>query len=313
MLKPKIIEILSDFEYTIKDIFDYMINNINPIISESFGNFKPLEKKVIKLYSNYSLEQKKKMLDFYEEIYSLETENISTFNIQIINKVNTMNKHINFFLFGQNKAKEIKKCCLSFCKKVKELVPLENLGPLGQIGSNCFDNIFNSINENTNNNIVNNNAQNNENNNDLELSNYVSLSSSESIEDNLQKENEKHEKKEDKNNNKQLNNIKEKNIKSKKERKEELVNKEDKVISTIKDLTQEVVDNKNFGDIVKNKYLKYSELLQSIIQIIYNYEKEKKARNFDHDEAIGRIKIAYRPQEIETFDEKLINDEFLNK
>lgn len=114
-------------------------------------------------------------------------------------------------------------------------------------------------------------------------------------------------------NNKQLNNIKEKNIKSKKERKEELVNKEDKVISTIKDLTQEVVDNKNFGDIVKNKYLKYSELLQSIIQIIYNYEKEKKARNFDHDEAIGRIKIAYRPQEIETFDEKLINDEFLNK
>ena len=105
LLLPKIKEILSDFEPTIRDIYDYMINSINPIINECFWNFKTLEKKVSKLYSNYSLEQKKKMLDFYEEIYFLETENISTFNVDIINKVNTVNKHINFILFGENKSK----------------------------------------------------------------------------------------------------------------------------------------------------------------------------------------------------------------
>ena len=67
-----------------------------------------IRKKIIKLYTDYSLEQKKKMLDFYEGIYFLETENISTFNVDIINKVNTMNKLINFFLFGEEKYKEKK-------------------------------------------------------------------------------------------------------------------------------------------------------------------------------------------------------------
>ena len=85
---------------------------------------------------------------------------------------------------------------------------------------------------------------------------------------------------------------------------------DDKVFPTIRDLTQEVLDNKNYGDLVKNKYQKYSELIQSIIGIIYNYEKEKNTRKFDHDEFVGRINIAYRPQEIGTFDEKLINKEF---
>jgi hypothetical protein len=42
------------------------------------------------------------MLDFYKEIYFLETENISAFHISIINKVNNLNKHINFKPFGKN-------------------------------------------------------------------------------------------------------------------------------------------------------------------------------------------------------------------
>ena len=49
------------------------------------------------------------MLDFYEQIFFLESENISTFNIDIINKVNTVNKHINYFLFGEKKIKKKKK------------------------------------------------------------------------------------------------------------------------------------------------------------------------------------------------------------
>jgi hypothetical protein len=95
LLKPKVKEILSDFELTINDIFDYMLNNIKPIIIESFGDFNKLSKKVNKLYLDYAGKQKEKMLDFYKEIYFLETENISAFNISIIDKVNNLNKHIN--------------------------------------------------------------------------------------------------------------------------------------------------------------------------------------------------------------------------
>ena len=69
LLKPKIKEILSDFEPTINNIFDNMMETIKPIIKECFGDYNLLELKVRKLYINYSLEQKKKVLDFYQEIY----------------------------------------------------------------------------------------------------------------------------------------------------------------------------------------------------------------------------------------------------
>ena len=68
-MKPKIKEILSDFEPTINNIFDNMMETIKPIIKEWFGDYNLLELKVRKLYINYSLEQKKKVLDFYLEIY----------------------------------------------------------------------------------------------------------------------------------------------------------------------------------------------------------------------------------------------------
>ena len=37
-----------------------MLNNMISIIEDSFGYFKPLERKVKNLYKSYSLEQKKK-------------------------------------------------------------------------------------------------------------------------------------------------------------------------------------------------------------------------------------------------------------
>lgn len=101
LLKPKVEEILSDFELIINEIFDYMMNNINPIIKESFWEFQNLEKKVSKLYSKYSSNQKEKMMKFYEQIYYLETENIYTFNTSLIDKVNNLNKQINYILFGK--------------------------------------------------------------------------------------------------------------------------------------------------------------------------------------------------------------------
>ena len=84
-----------------------MMNNINPIIKESFWEFQNLEKKVSKLYSKYSSNQKEKMMKFYEQIYYLETENIYTFNTSLIDKVNNLNKQINYILFGENKQSKV--------------------------------------------------------------------------------------------------------------------------------------------------------------------------------------------------------------
>ena len=55
----------------------------------------------------------------------------------------------------------------------------------------------------------------------------------------------------------------------------------------------------------------FNTLIKSLIDINYNYEKEKKTRHYDNDEYSGRINIAYRPQDIGTFYERLINEEFL--
>ena len=44
------------------------------------------------------------MIENYEEIYYLETENISTFNIDILNKLNSLNKHISYFILGKKYA-----------------------------------------------------------------------------------------------------------------------------------------------------------------------------------------------------------------
>ena len=274
LLIPKIKDILSDFEPTIRDIFDYMISNINPIINEAFGNFKPLERKVSKLYSSYSLEQKKRMLDFYEEIYFLETENISTFNIDIINKVNTVNKHINFILFGENKSKNYSP---SLAEKVNKLNPLNQIKELSNEPNEPVEEKISEIASFVSNKDENENDENEEKNDELN----------------------------DENDNKK------KKKKKKKAIKDEEKNEENKVFTPINDLTSEVINNKNYGDVVKEKYKKYCELIKSLIDINYNYEKEKRTRHYDSDEFSGRIKIAYRPQDIGTFYERLINEEFL--
>ena len=77
-----------------------------------------------------------------------------------------MNKHINYFLFGQNKADKKKKSCLSIDKKIKDFLPLKNLPPIGQIGDK-FVNMIDLAEEKPNNYIDNINETNNENNDDL--------------------------------------------------------------------------------------------------------------------------------------------------
>ena len=277
LLKPKIKEILSDFIPTINDIFDYMKNNIKPIINESFGKVGFLAKKVYKLYSNYSDKQKEKMIDFYNEIEFLETENVHSFGGDTINKVNTMNKHINFFLFGKNKKKNIK------LKSLIKMIP-----PLNKINNEIIEPIKEVI-EPIKEIISDNNKS------IREEDDFQSVKSENEIKEEL-KENKT-------DNNKTLN---EKNIIKSEETKEE-----NKIFKTINDLTEEIISNPNYGEAVKEKFKKHCELIKSLIDVNYNYENEKKNRLYDSDEFAGRIKIAYRPQDIQTFYERIINPEFI--
>ena len=86
---------------------------------------------------------------------------------------------------------------------------------------------------------------------------------------------------------------------------------ENNVNKTIDDYTFEVTSNDKIGKVVKAKFKKNQELIKSLIQIIYNYENEKNTRSYDNDEYLGRTKIAYIPQNIDTFDERLINEEYV--
>jgi hypothetical protein len=276
LLKPKIVEILSGFDSTINDIYDMMLNNMISIIEESFGYFKPLERKVKNLYKNYSLEQKTKMTNFYNEIVFLETENISTFNSDINNKVNTMNKEINFFLFGNIKP-EKRKCFEAGLKEVKNIVKSELFKfNTFSIISKVSEVVINCINKD----------EDDEKDDEKKIENSNSVIST--TKDIMQSN---------------------KNDTKKKDRAS--FDDNDQVLNSIIELNNEIENNEKYDGKVKKKYKKYSELTQHLIEINYNYEKEKDTRRYDNDEFEGRIKIAYRPQDIGTYDERIIDEEVL--
>ena len=87
--------------------------------------------------------------------------------------------------------------------------------------------------------------------------------------------------------------------------------KNEKVMTTIDDLTTEVTNNPLYGENVKNKFNEKSDLLQSIIKINYNYENERNTRLYDSKDYKGRIKIGYRPQDIGAYEDKIENKEAL--
>jgi hypothetical protein len=246
------------------------------IIEESFGYFKPLEKKVKNLYKNYSLEQKTKMTNFYNEIVFLETENISTFNSDINNKVNTMNKEINFFLFGNIKP-EKRKCFEAGLKEVKNIVKSELFKfNTFSIISKVSEVVINCINKD----------EDDEKDDEKKIENSNSVIST--TKDIMQSN---------------------KNDTKKKDRAS--FDDNDQVLNSIIELNNEIENNEKYDGKVKKKYKKYSELTQHLIEINYNYEKEKDTRRYDNDEFEGRIKIAYRPQDIGTYDERIIDEEVL--
>ena len=202
LIKQKIMDAFIFFEPTILDIYDYMNSQIIPLIDSSFGDYYNLKIKVVKIFSDYADEQRKKVQDIFKELYYLETENVLTYNNDLINKVNCLNKHINFYLLG---------------KKLKR--------------------------------------------HETEK------------EDNSKKNAEKNEK----------NSAKKKIV-----------------------LEEDIVDN-DVGQAVKNTFEEKSKIINSLIEIVSNFDNESKARYFDSNEYTGRIKIAYRPEDIATYDEKIIN------
>ena len=85
--------------------------------------------------------------------------------------------------------------------------------------------------------------------------------------------------------------------------------KNEKVMTTIDDLTTEVTNNPLFGEEVKKRFNEKSDLLQSLIKINYNYENERNTRFYDSIDYKGRIKIGYRPQDMGAYTEKIENKE----
>ena len=202
LIKKKIIDAFSFFEPTILDIYDYMLSQIMPLLDNAFGDFYNLKIKVVKIFCDYADEQRKKVQDIFKELYYLETENVLTYNSDLINKVNCLNKHINFYLLGK-KMKRHERDKEDHSKK---------------------------------------NAEKNEN-----------------------------------------NSVKKKIA-----------------------LEEDIVDN-DVGQAVKNTFEEKSKIINSLIEIVSNFDNESIARYFDSNEYTGRIKIAYKPEDIATYDEKIIN------
>ena len=101
LIKQKIIDAFTFFEPTILDIYDYMNSQIKPLIDNAFGYYHNLKIKVVKIFTDYADEQRKKVQDIFNELYSLETENVLTYNNDLIYKVNSLNKHINFYILDK--------------------------------------------------------------------------------------------------------------------------------------------------------------------------------------------------------------------
>jgi hypothetical protein len=216
------------------------------------------------------------MTNFYNEIVFLETENISTFNSDINNKVNTMNKEINFYLFGDIRP-EKRKCFFACLKEVKDIVKPELLK------FNAFS-IISKVSEVFLPCISNNEEEEKDDEKIIENSNLVISTT------------------------KEITQSKKLDAKIK-----DRVTKDDddQVLKSINELNNEIEINSKYEGKVKEKYKKYSELTKSLIQINYNFEKEKNTRSYDNDEFEGRIKIAYRPQDIGTYNERMIDEEVL--
>ena len=74
---------------------------------------------------------------------------------------------------------------------------------------------------------------------------------------------------------------------------------------TIDKLNLEVKENPNYKENVKKKFDQYKSDITQIIGMINNYEVEQLTRIYDSLGCKGRPKLAYQPEKITTFDERI--------
>lgn len=135
LIKPKIEMVFSEFETIILNIFDYMNNQIIPLLINSFGKYKKLVPRVIKIYNDYAQRQKNEVQNFYKKTYYLEIENVLTYNIDLNYKNNNLDRYI-YYLLGKKK------------KRTEEVLEKEK--------NNQNINVKNELNEEKNNYLINN-------------------------------------------------------------------------------------------------------------------------------------------------------------
>ena len=76
----------------------WQITLITLTIKDSLWNFTSIH-----LYIENKINSKEKNVENLDDICCLGKENISKFNIDIVNKLNSLNKHMNYFIFGKKK------------------------------------------------------------------------------------------------------------------------------------------------------------------------------------------------------------------
>ena len=74
---------------------------------------------------------------------------------------------------------------------------------------------------------------------------------------------------------------------------------------TLDKLNLEVKENPNYKDNIKKKFDQYKSDITQIIGMINNYEVEQMTRIYDSLGCKGRPKLAYEPEKITTFDERI--------
>jgi len=223
LITPKIKEILKIFEEVINNIYRLIKEKIGLTINSNFGEFLNLKDKINDIYDDYSEFQYKNMKKIYDEICLLETNNITSFDLELNYKCHVLVRKILNFLYKKE-------------NKNEEEVNKKEEDTSDNIICDERDDIISGV--------------------------------------------------------KNINNL---IIKAFQKLTEE----------TIKKLTEEVEYNSNYKKNVKDKFEEYKNDIMQIIGIINNYEIEQLTRIYDSIGCKGRPKLAYNPETITTFDERL--------
>ncbi len=228
LITPKIKDILKIFEEIINNIYKLIKEKIGISINNCFRDFKNLNDKVNEIYDDYSELQFKNMKNIYNEICLLETNNITSFDLELNYKCHVLVRKILNFLYKKGEDQK--------------------------------------------------NNENNENNEEKkeDTSDNVICDERDDIISGV----------------KTINSL--------------IIKAFQKLTAeTIEKLNQEVQGNANYKDNVRDKFKEYKNDIMQIIGIINNYDIEQLTRIYDSIGCKGRPKLAYNPETITTFDERI--------